>query len=280
MRRRDRVQAGARNNQGATKRSPRILRRHRIRRSPAGVRRRSACPFNYPRASQPGHHISLSAYRHQQDLRHGQSAGSLSHRDSQSGHPDARLDGLTMPREGLEAADVFRRFRQTFGSSTVTPFQQARRCAMIPIESCRTAALGGHVERCSACGHQRIACHFHFCNRNCPKCQGLARARIGYWRPAGGTARRITPYFHVVILRADGDRGYRVPEPDSDLRHPVPDWRSEYTAPCIRRSRTSGSRDRLPRCIPRVGTKPITGTLTHDTWHYRISSIFLMNMAN
>ncbi len=43
---------------------------------------------------------------------------------------------------------------------------------MIAIESCRTAALGGHVERCSACGHQRIA--YDSCrNRNCPNPEDL-----------------------------------------------------------------------------------------------------------
>jgi hypothetical protein len=28
---------------------------------------------------------------------------------------------------------------------------------MSAIESCRTAALGGHVEQCEACGHTQIA---------------------------------------------------------------------------------------------------------------------------
>jgi len=44
------------------------------------------------------------------------------------------------------------------------------------IESCRTAALGGHVEQCDVCGHQRIA--YNSCrDRHCPKCQSLTRAQ-------------------------------------------------------------------------------------------------------
>ena len=46
---------------------------------------------------------------------------------------------------------------------------------MTAIETCRTAALGGHVEACDACGHQRIA--YNSCaNRHCPRCQSLKRA--------------------------------------------------------------------------------------------------------
>ena len=62
-----------------------------IRRSPVGVRCGSPYHSVAVGASQPEHHVPLSAYRHQQGLRHGQSAGSLAHRDSQSGHPDTRL---------------------------------------------------------------------------------------------------------------------------------------------------------------------------------------------
>ena len=39
-----------------------------------------------------------------------------------------------------------------------------------PIEACRTAALGGHVERCADCAHERIS--YNSCrNRHCTKCQ-------------------------------------------------------------------------------------------------------------
>jgi hypothetical protein len=67
--------------------------------------------------------------------------------------------------------------------------------AMRAIESCRTAALGGHVERCGDCGHQRVA--YNSCrNRNCPKCQGLARAQ---WLEDRQAELLDVPYFHVVF---------------------------------------------------------------------------------
>ena len=100
-----------------------------------------------------------------------------------------------MPREGLEVADVFRRFGPAFREQHGTSLSGARRRAMIAIESCRTAALGGHVERCGACGHQRIA--YDSCrNRNCPKCQGLARTQ---WIADRQAELLDVPYFHVVF---------------------------------------------------------------------------------
>jgi hypothetical protein len=66
---------------------------------------------------------------------------------------------------------------------------------MHAIESCRTAALGGHVERCDACGFERIA--YNSCrNRHCPKCQALAKA---LWREARRAELLPVRYFHVVF---------------------------------------------------------------------------------
>jgi hypothetical protein len=105
-----------------------------------------------------------------------------------------------MAREGLEVADVFRRFGQAFRDHHGASLSAARHRAMLAIERCRTAALGGHVERCGNCGHQRIA--YNSCrNRNCPKCQGLARAR---WLADRQAELLDVPYFHVV---------FTVPEP-------------------------------------------------------------------
>src|SRR6201991_2750037 len=70
---------------------------------------------------------------------------------------------------------------------------------MLAIESCRTAALGGHVERCDGCGHQRIA--YNSCrNRNCPKCQSLARTQ---WLEDRQVELLPVPYFHVVFTLPD-----------------------------------------------------------------------------
>jgi len=98
-------------------------------------------------------------------------------------------------REELEVAEVFRHFGRAFRDRHGASLSTARRRAMVAIERCRTAALGGHVERCGDCGHQRIA--YNSCrNRNCPKCQGLARAQ---WLADRQAELLDVPYFHVVF---------------------------------------------------------------------------------
>ena len=63
------------------------------------------------------------------------------------------------------------------------------------IEACRTAALGGHVERCESCAHERIA--YNSCgNRHCPKCQ---RAAARDWLAARQADLLPVAYFHVVF---------------------------------------------------------------------------------
>jgi hypothetical protein len=100
-----------------------------------------------------------------------------------------------MAREGLEVADVFRRFGPMFRDRHGAALSAARWRAMRAIEACRTAALGGHVERCDGCGHERIA--YNSCrNRNCPKCQGLARAQ---WLEDRRAELLDVPYYHVVF---------------------------------------------------------------------------------
>ena len=104
-----------------------------------------------------------------------------------------------MAGEGLEVADVFRRFGPAFRDQHGASLSAARRHAMSAIERCRTAALGGHVERCGDCGHQRVA--YNSCrNRNCPKCQGLARAQ---WLADRQAELLDVPYFHVVFTVPD-----------------------------------------------------------------------------
>jgi Putative transposase/Transposase zinc-binding domain len=100
-----------------------------------------------------------------------------------------------MHRPSLEVADIFRaagsRYRRDH-ASTLTPSQ---RRVMRAIERCRTAALGGHVEQCEACGHQRTA--YNSCrNRHCPKCQALAKAQ---WLDDRRAELLPVEYFHVVF---------------------------------------------------------------------------------
>ncbi len=60
---------------------------------------------------------------------------------------------------------------------------------------CRTAALGGHLERCDQCGHERNA--YNSCaDRHCPKCQSLARAK---WLAKRQAELLECEYFHVVF---------------------------------------------------------------------------------
>jgi len=71
----------------------------------------------------------------------------------------------------------------------------AQRRVMTAIEVCRTAVLGGHLEQCDHCGHQRNA--YNSCaNRHCPKCQSLARAQ---WLEDRQSELLDTQYFHVVF---------------------------------------------------------------------------------
>ena len=66
---------------------------------------------------------------------------------------------------------------------------------MSAIETCRTAALGGHVERCEDCAHERIA--YNSCrNRHCPKCQAAAARQ---WLEEREAELLPVPYFHVVF---------------------------------------------------------------------------------
>jgi hypothetical protein len=58
---------------------------------------------------------------------------------------------------GLEVADIFRQVGPAYRQEHADALSRGQRRVMIDIERCRTAALGGHVEQCDACGHQRIS---------------------------------------------------------------------------------------------------------------------------
>jgi len=67
---------------------------------------------------------------------------------------------------------------------------------LLAIARCRTAALGGHIDACTRCGH-RAAISYNSCrNRHCPKCQISARER---WIQARRRELLPTPYVHVVF---------------------------------------------------------------------------------
>lgn len=95
-----------------------------------------------------------------------------------------------MSREHLELADVFK----SFDADTESLSCQQRR-VIRDIIQCRTAALGGHVEQCTKCGHQQIA--YNSCrNRHCPKCRAAARKE---WMQERAAELLPVEYFHVVF---------------------------------------------------------------------------------
>ena len=78
---------------------------------------------------------------------------------------------------------------------------------MSAIETCRTAALGGHVARCEKCANTRVA--YNSCrNRHCPKCQGAAAKE---WLADREAELLPVPYYHVVFTlpAAIGDIAYQ-----------------------------------------------------------------------
>jgi hypothetical protein len=98
-------------------------------------------------------------------------------------------------RPALEVADIFRRHGEAFRRCHDTQLGRTERRVMSAIETCRTPALGGHVEQCDACG--LVRCAYNSCrNRHCPKCQGLARAE---WLEARQAELLPVPYYHVVF---------------------------------------------------------------------------------
>ncbi len=100
-----------------------------------------------------------------------------------------------MDRPKLEVADVFRRYGAAYREQRGESMSTAQRRVMSAIEVCRTAALGGHLERCDECGHEQNC--FNSCrDRHCPKCQSLARAQ---WIEDRQSELLEVPYFHVVF---------------------------------------------------------------------------------
>jgi hypothetical protein len=98
-----------------------------------------------------------------------------------------------MKRPAVEVADILRAQGDRFLDQYRLNYQQLK--AYRAILSCRTAALGGHLDACSGCGHQAIS--YNSCrNRHCPKCQAQARQR---WLAAREQELLTTRYFHVVF---------------------------------------------------------------------------------
>jgi Transposase zinc-binding domain len=100
-----------------------------------------------------------------------------------------------MPRPPIEVADVIRAAGESFFEHSPKWFTWLHLKVLNAILRCRTAALGGHVDACSECGHQAVS--FNSCrNRHCPRCQANARDR---WLEAREKELLPTLYVHVVF---------------------------------------------------------------------------------
>jgi hypothetical protein len=100
-----------------------------------------------------------------------------------------------MLRPKLEVADIFRLHGEAWRAANAGHVSLAQRRVMAAIEACRTAALGGHVERCEDCAHTRIA--YNSCrNRHCCKCQWRSAEA---WLAAREAELLPVPYFHLVF---------------------------------------------------------------------------------
>lgn len=92
-----------------------------------------------------------------------------------------------------ELADVFRQYGESYQRTHRISASQQK--VMRAVSVCRTQELGGHLDRCDACGFERPA--YNSCrNRHCPKCQSLAKVK---WLEKQTSELLPVGYFHLVF---------------------------------------------------------------------------------
>jgi Putative transposase/Transposase zinc-binding domain len=100
-----------------------------------------------------------------------------------------------LSRPSLEVADIFRGHGPAWRRANAGHVSLGQLKVMSAIESCRTAALGGHVSRCEKCAYTHVA--YNSCrNRHCPKCQGAAAKE---WLADREAELLPVPYDHLVF---------------------------------------------------------------------------------
>jgi hypothetical protein len=100
-------------------------------------------------------------------------------------------------------AEVIRRFEKQFAERFPGLYSPPIKDVLRDLAACRTAALGGHLERCDTCGYTRIT--YNSCrNRHCPSCLGTARSA---WLARQQEDVLPVPYFHVVFTLPEALRG-------------------------------------------------------------------------
>src|SRR3989442_3784846 len=101
-----------------------------------------------------------------------------------------------MSRPPFEVADLVRMAGTAFIERTGRWIRWTHIKVLLAIARCRTAALGGHIDECTRCGH-RATISYHRCrNRHCPKRHTAARER---WIQARRHELLPSPYLHVVF---------------------------------------------------------------------------------
>lgn len=96
-------------------------------------------------------------------------------------------------RTEYNVGQVFRRFGQEYESNNLMYREQRK--SFHAIASCRTAHLGGHLEECKNCGHERP--NYNSCgNVNCPMCQGIKRKK---WLNLRLEELLPVSYFHTIF---------------------------------------------------------------------------------
>jgi hypothetical protein len=101
-----------------------------------------------------------------------------------------------MIRPPLEVADLVRAAGTEFIERNRQWIRWPHIKVLLAIARCRTAALGGHIDQCTRCGHRATISYNSCRNRHCPKCQAGARE---HWLEARRRELLPSPYAHVVF---------------------------------------------------------------------------------
>lgn len=100
---------------------------------------------------------------------------------------------ITPEKNRLEVAHILKKHIDDYQNQY--PLWPEHRKIVSDLLNCRTARMGGHIDRCDRCGMMRIT--YHSCrNRHCPKCQHMPRER---WLEKRKDEILSTSYFHVVF---------------------------------------------------------------------------------
>ena len=151
-----------------------------------------------------------------------------------------------MSRPQLEVADIIRSAGTDFIERNRSWLRWTHLKVLRAIARCRTAALGGHIDECTSCGHRATISYNSCRNRHCPKCQTGARER---WIAARRRELLPTPYVHVVFTLPPQLAALALQNRETHLRFAASGQRRN-SAGSRTQPRPSRSRDRLLQRAP------------------------------